>query len=99
MDIDAGRKRLVSENTPLFWWVDEGERDRISDDLLVETILSYGSTSDARILFDLLGLENVAGIFHRQLSRKRNKYHKRTANYFRLYFSRHVQKHSDEKSS
>lgn len=67
----------------------------ISDELLVETILNYGSLEDVRSLIDLLGLSRTAEVFSKTTTgRTRSNYFPEVANYFRLYFRRHVPEHS-----
>ncbi len=84
-------KQFIRENEALFWGVKPDERENISLNVLVETILCYGDEKRVRTLFDLIGVKTVAEIFFRQISGKRSNYHQRTKHYFRLYFKRHAQ--------
>ncbi len=85
-------KELIEKNKPLFWWIKEP--DKISEELVVETILNYGTRESVKELFEILGTEKVAEIFFSQIKRKRKNYHPRTVNFFTLYFS-HVRRDSN----
>ncbi len=83
-------KQLIQENKHLFWWVPENEKEDLSDESLVEAILSYGNVGSIKKLFDLFGIETVARIFREQISKKRVNYKPRTIHYFNLYFDEHA---------
>jgi hypothetical protein len=84
-------QQVLRENEALFWGVKPDERENISLNVLVETILNYGNEKRVKTLFDLIGVKTVADIFFRQISGKRSNYHQRTKHFFRLYFKRHAQ--------
>lgn len=63
----------------------------ISDELLVETILNFGTLDDVRELIQLLGLQQAAAIFYKTMvNRLRHNYFPEVANFFRLYFNRYA---------
>ena len=74
----------------LFWWVPEKERTSLSDDAIVEAVLSNGNEHTVKQLFDYYGIEKVAEIFSRQTSGRRINYRPRTVHFFRQYFHRHA---------
>lgn len=80
---------LVQEKPYLLWYVKDMEG--LSDEVIVEAILNRGDFVDFLKLIDLMGIESVAEIFFRQTSLKRSNYNKKTENYFRLFFGRHLQ--------
>lgn len=82
----------------LFWWVPEKERTSLSDDAIVEAVLSNGNEKMVQQLFDVFGIEKVAETFNRQISGRRINYRPRTVNYFRQYFQRHAQGYSNGKT-
>jgi len=84
-------KQFIRENKVLFWGVKPEEKENISLNVLVETILNYGNEKSVRTLFDLIGVKTVSEIFFRQISGKRSNYHKRTKHFFQLYFRRNAQ--------
>lgn len=87
-------KTFIKENSSLFWYIKEEEKENISIEFLIETILNYGDEKSVKKLFDLVGINKVAEIFYRQTSRKRVNYQKRTVHFFNLYFKRHAQRNS-----
>ncbi len=88
-------KSYIKEHSDLFWYIKEEAKERISLELLVETILSYGNGNDIKKLFQLMGTDKVAEIFYKQISRKRVNYKPRTKHFFKLYFDRHVQRNTN----
>jgi hypothetical protein len=84
-------KQFIRENESLFWGVKPEERENISLNVLVETILNYGNEKRVKTLFDIIGVKTVADIFFRQISGKRSNYRQRTKHFFQLYFKRHAQ--------
>lgn len=82
--------KFINENSPLFWWIKEGEKKNISTELLVEAILNYGNERSVKKLFALVGIRQVAAIFRRQIAGPRKNYHPRTINYFNLYFQKNA---------
>ncbi|MCK4344803.1 MAG: hypothetical protein KAX05_05900 [Bacteroidales bacterium] len=87
-----GIKTFIKENTSLFWYVEDSEKQNITIEFLVETILNFGDEKSVKKLFDLVGINKVAEIFCKQTSRKRVNYQKRTVHFFNLYFKRHAQR-------
>ncbi len=84
-------KKFIQENSSLFWWIKPEEKMNISINAIVEAVLNYGNGKSVKRLFDLVGIETVAGIFYQQISGKRSNYHQRTKHFFQIYFKRHAQ--------
>jgi hypothetical protein len=85
-------EKYIEKHKTLFWSVGEKHKKDISETLLVETILNYGTLEDCRELIALLGLNETAKIFFQNTQNKtRHNYHPEVENYFRLYFQRHAQ--------
>ncbi|MBN1905419.1 MAG: hypothetical protein JW927_10000 [Deltaproteobacteria bacterium] len=84
-------KEFIQQNGSLFWWVKPEEKMNISINAVVEAILNYGDEKSVKELFDLVGIKTIAEIFNKQISGKRSNYHKRTLNFFKLYFTKHAQ--------
>ena len=95
---DPELKKFIRENSRLFWYTPEKKKEEISLEFLVETILNYGDLSSVRKLFDLLGIDTVAGIFYRQISGKRTNYFPQVTHYFDEYFKRHAHRDTHRKS-
>lgn len=86
-------KQFIKEHRSLFWYTQNDKKERISNEFLVETILSYGDLNSIIRLFNLLGINKVAKIFFDSiaLSNRRNgNYHELTVNYFTLVFRRYA---------
>ena len=85
-------KTFIKEKSYLFWWIKEEEKENISEEFLVQQILSYGDMDDLKKLFKLLGIERVAEIFFKQTApeKKRVNYHPRTRNFFNLLFQKYA---------
>lgn len=49
------REQFIQKNSKLFWYTPEDQKQNISDALLVETILNYGTLDDYRELVNVLG--------------------------------------------
>lgn len=88
-------EKYIEERKNLFWSVGNNQKKDISETLLVETILNYGTLEDVRELIAILGLKQVATIFfNNTLNPTRHNYFPEVENFFRLYFQRHVREHS-----
>jgi hypothetical protein len=87
-------KDYIRKHQELFWY-SPGEKDNtVSDGLLVETIINYGTLEDIRELFGVMGLENVASIFRQMTGRKALNIYPELKNYFELYFNKYVPENS-----
>jgi hypothetical protein len=53
-------KKYIRERSELFWYIKEAEKENISLEFLVKTILNFGSLDDVKKLFDLIGIEKTA---------------------------------------
>jgi hypothetical protein len=83
-------KSYIRERRDLFWYTKEDQKEKISLDFLVETILNYGSLDDAKNLFALIGIKETASIFFKNSRKNRNNYLPKVNNFFTLYFERHA---------
>jgi len=86
-------KNFIRENGSLFWYTPEDKGEKVTDELLVETMLNYGSLEQIQALFDVMGMRNVANIFFRSINlseRRKNNFFELTVNYFTLFFNRHA---------
>ena len=89
------KEEYIEKHKDLFWSVGAAQRHKISETLLVETILNYGTLEDVRELISLLGLNQTAAIFYKATeNRTRKNYFPEVENYFKLYFDRHVRQHT-----
>ena len=84
------REEFIANHSSLFWYTPEQKKKSISDQLLVETILNYGTMEDVRVLFDIMGMEKVAEVFFSAKGRQKMNYFPQIYNYFTLLFHRYV---------
>ena len=86
---------FIQAHRALFWSVSDAQLPNVSDTLLVETILNYGSLEDVKSLFQLMGIGEVARLFRQStVERVRNNYFPEVLNFFNLYFNRHAPIHT-----
>lgn len=80
--------KLIKEKPYIFW--DVKDIENLSEDSIVEAILNRGDFDDLLRLMEALGIKRVAEIFYKQISHSRKNYSKKTENYFKLFFERHL---------
>jgi hypothetical protein len=86
-------KEFIREQSNLFWYTPEDQKEDISPELLVETILNYGDMDAVRKLFRIMGLKSVATVFFNAVNlsnRQKGNYHELTLNYFSILFKRYA---------
>jgi hypothetical protein len=79
---------FAKEKPYLFWYIKD--LDKLSNESAIEHVLNYGNLNDFKKIVGILGLENVANIFRKQLKNKRNNYRPEVKNYFTLYFDKYA---------
>lgn len=79
---------IIHRKPYLFWDVKDVEG--LSVESIVEAVLNRGDFDDFLRLIEVLGMKYVAEIFYRQVSQPRKNYNKKTENFFRLFFKRHL---------
>jgi hypothetical protein len=87
-------KDFIYKNKALFWYTPEAGLYRISDELLVETILNYGSLESIKELFSIIGISRASSTFRGLIGRKKGNYFPEVYNFFNIVFDRYVPKHS-----
>ena len=93
------RAEYIKQHASLFWYTPEAKKSEISDSLLVETILNYGTMEDVKALFDLMGIEKVADVFFSAKGRQKMNYFPQIYNYFTLVFNRYVPQRNPERQT
>jgi hypothetical protein len=86
---------LINDNNILFWSVSKKDLVNLSPEVVVETFLNYADINQIKKMIKIIGIQKVAEIFQNQIKNRRVNYHKRTINFFTLYFNRHAQRDSD----
>lgn len=87
---DPELKRFIREHSYYFWYTPENEKENISRELLLETILNYGDMAAVRELFKVMGIKNAANVFFGAAGRKKMNYYPEIHNFFSLLFKRHA---------
>lgn len=75
----------------LFW--STRNLEYLSKEAIVEGVLNYGNWNDVQALIKILGMKKMAKIFREKSKPSkigRQNYHKKTKNYFSLYFNKHA---------
>ena len=60
---DEATKDFIRRHGELFWYSPGDKGETVSDELLVEHILTYGTMDDVRELFQVMGLQRTAEVF------------------------------------
>jgi hypothetical protein len=86
-------KQFIREHSNLFWYTPEDQKENISHEFLVETILNYGDLDTIKKLFKIAGRNYIGEIFKNTINispRRSGNYFDLTLNYFTLYFKKHA---------
>ena len=79
---------IIRKKPYLIWYTKN--YDGLSEEAVVEAVLSGGDWEDVEKLFNILGIDHAADIFYRQIKLPRCNYSDRIINYFNLYFAAHA---------
>ena len=82
--------KFIEDHQYLFWHSPAPKSETVSDELLVETILNYGTLEQVRGLFKAIGLKKAAAIFNGMTGRKKMNIFPEIHNYFCLYFKKYA---------
>jgi hypothetical protein len=83
-------KKFIDDHQHLFWYTPQPKSETVTDELLVETILNYGTWEEVHNLFKIMGLQQVATIFWGMTGRKKLNFFPEIYNYFNLYFQKYA---------
>jgi len=83
-------KAFIKEKSNLFWYTPEKKKEDISPELLVETILNYGTLEEVKTMIRIMGIKEVASIFFSAQGRKKMNYYPEIYNYFSLFFKKYA---------
>jgi len=83
-------KKFIDDHGHLFWYSPPPKSETVSDELLVETLLNYGTWEEVHHLFEVVGLQEVSAIFEGMVGRKKLNYYPEIHHYFELYFKKYV---------
>jgi len=83
-------KEFIRQHSDLFWYTPADKKEDIGPELLLETILNYGTLDDIRNLLKIWGIGEAAKVFYSAEGRKKLNYFPEIYNYFSLYFKKHA---------
>lgn len=84
------RTKFIADHAALFWHTPESRKGNVSDALLVETIMNYGTLDDFREMRRVLGEDRVADAFFSVNGRKVGNYFPEIRNFFSLVLKNHA---------
>ena len=84
------RQQYIESQTQQFWYTPESEKQNISDSLLVETMLNYGTLDDIRELFVVLTPQHVAEVFFSATGRQIQNYYPEVRHFFSLVLKKYA---------
>jgi len=87
-------KDFIREHQALFWYSPEDKTETVTDELLVETMINYGSLDNIHKLFEVFGLQETATLFRQMTGRKSMNIYPELRNFFELYFDKYVPRNS-----
>ena len=83
------RSAFIEQHANLFWYTPADKKKDISDSLLVETILNYGTLDDYRALLRVLTPQHVAEVFFGATERQAKNYFPPIRHFFSLLLSKY----------
>jgi hypothetical protein len=84
-------KAFILQHSDLFWYIPQEKKVEVSDELLVESILNYGSLTDFKELKKLMGEAKIATIFMNVDGRGKMNFYPEIYNFFYHYFLKYAQ--------
>ncbi len=83
-------KQFIREHSNLFWYTPEQNKEEISPEFLVETILNYGDLQSVKQLFTILGPDKFAEIFSGLEGRKKLNYYPEIYHFFSILVNKNA---------
>lgn len=87
---NTARNKFIDRHSALFWYTPAEHKHDISDALLVETILNYGTLDDYKHLLEVLGARNVAHTFFSLKGRQKQNIYPEIYNFFSLVLKKYA---------
>lgn len=88
------RQQYIETHKTLFWYTPERQKKNISDLLLLETVLNYGTLDDCRQLFNIMGIQHAAKVFFSAKGRQKGNFFPEIYNFFTLVFNKYAPRNS-----
>ncbi len=84
------RDLFIDKHSALLWYTPQDKKHEISDCLLIETILNYGTLDDYKEMLSVLGTENVASVFFSMKDRQKMNFYPEIYHYFSLLLAKYA---------
>lgn len=84
------RAAFIEKHANLFWYTPAEKKEEISDALLVETILNYGTLEDYRTLLQVLTPQYVAKVFFGASERQAKNYFPPIRHFFSILLEQYA---------
>ena len=81
-------QQFIKKRKCLVWYVKDPAK--LDNEAIVEAVLNYGDWDDVQGMIKIMGIKKVAKIFMKKSKEKRCNYHRKTKNYFNLYFNKYA---------
>ncbi len=82
---------FINNNPALFWYIPKDKKSGISKNLLLESVLNYGTLQDCLKIIKLLGYNESYKVLKNAKGRKKGNYYPEIYNFFNLYLKEHAQ--------
>lgn len=83
-------KAFIQDQSNLFWYTPADQKENISEEFLVETIMNYGDMDATKRLITLLGIKRLSEIFNSLQGRKKLNYYPEIYNFFSILLRKHA---------
>lgn len=83
-------KDFIRAHSEMFWYSPGDKGETVSDELLVESVINYGTLTELKTMFDIVGLQKLASIFRGMEGRKKANIYPELRNYFELFFNKYA---------
>ncbi len=89
-------KVLIRKNAHLFWHIKDSVKENLPLPVVLEFFLNYADKTTIKELFKIVGIENAAAAFFKDIELKGNRsnYFPQIQNYFSLYFKKYAPQYS-----
>ena len=88
--IYMNKQQYIEAHKHQFWYTPESEKQNISDSLLIETMLNYGTLDDIRELLVVLSPRRVADVFFSASERQIKNYYPEVRHFFTLVLRKYA---------
>ncbi len=88
--VEKEKLDFIADNSWLFWYLPQDKKSKVSKELLLESVLNYGTMDECLKIMKLLGYKESLEILENAKGRKRGNYYPEIYNFFYLYLKKHA---------